>query len=115
MNTIKAKVQRIEPTETSKVVFVNFKGSNGELKLELPEKINYFSTDDEIEIRFVENKEPETDDKLFLKAYIFTVEEQDDKKVIYMSIGGLSFKLILNKDVELPILKPRKEVYIGFK
>ncbi|MHA1269704.1 MAG: DNA-directed RNA polymerase subunit G [Candidatus Helarchaeota archaeon] len=113
---MEAKVQKIEPTEISGVAFIHFTSKYGELKLELPDSINYFKIDDEVLIRFVDTDKPEDDDKLFVSGYIHSNRKDDqNKSIVFISIGGLSFKLILNPDVKIPILKPRNEIHIGFK
>ena len=43
MLQFETKVIKIEPTETSGVSFIYFSSNKGELKLELPDKINYFT------------------------------------------------------------------------
>jgi hypothetical protein len=117
IDKIEAKVQRIEPTETSGVVFVNMSSKNGDLQIELPDKINYFSVDDKVTIRFVEgtDEEPEDDDKLFMTGYVFSTDEDEKgNKITLISIGGLTFRLELNKDFKIS-LKPKTDISIGFK
>ena len=116
MYQIQAKVTKIEPTETSGVVFVYFSNKDSELRLEIPEKINYFKIDDEVAIRFVESDNVEDDDRLFVLGYIFSNKiDEKDHRIVHISIGGLGFKLIFNNSDEIPILKPKRDIYIGFK
>ncbi|MHA1311443.1 MAG: DNA-directed RNA polymerase subunit G [Candidatus Helarchaeota archaeon] len=116
MLQFETKVIKIEPTETSGVSFIYFSSNKGELKLELPDKINYFTKEDEIKIRLVDEDKPEDDDKLFVKGFIYSnTKTENDKRIILISIGGLIFKLVMEDNSELTNLKPKHDIYIGFK
>jgi len=116
MYKIDAKIQKTEHTETRGVVLIYFTSTNGDLKLELPEKINYFKDKDDVSIRFVNDGQHETDDKLFTTGYVYSnVINDQDTRIIHISIGGLNFKLELTDKAEIPILKNGTQLYIGFK
>ena len=50
-----------------------------------------------------------------MTGYVFSIDEDDKgNKITLISIGGLTFRLELNKDFEIS-LKPKTDISIGFK